>query len=546
MSVFLQAQYFSSGAVSNRNGRRVVLFSIVLFVWLAVLLPRAAVAQQYLPLNVGNRWVLNSSAVRTPVVFEVVSQHDGQFELRFDNPWMKSTLMLKPTGDGIAITAVTINGQQASMPPDTIYWDFSQPKGGAWSNAIGTMTVLHRDKTVRARGATYNNCIEIRETNHQGNQNYWTFCPGIGFAQFGEQGAFILSETNVGPASAVAQHNPLSAPSGTGNGVPISISANPFANQPASLENVEARFQQARQAGIDFLYISPKWNEMEPKSGEYHFSEVDDAVRRASKYGLFIACNLRVVDTNQRSMPADLSKRAFDDPQVIQRLLGLINAMVPRFHGHIRYLMIGNEIDPYFQQHRSEVGPYVKLFQVAAQRAKQLDPNIQVSATITFGGVGAMNSLLAPLAQNFDFAAFTYYPLNDDFTMRGPETASRDLDRMVQAAGSKKIILQEVGYPSGTLNNSSEDRQAQFFSEVFKYVSAHPAPFAGINFFLMSDLSDSLVETFAHYYGLPHADRFRSYLKTLGMFDDHGQPKKSWDVFQKNAHCLAQGHGAGC
>jgi hypothetical protein len=56
----------------------------------------------------------------------------------------------------------------------------------------------------------------------------------------------------------------------------------------------------------------------------------------------------------------------------------------------------------------------------------------------------------------------------------------------------------------------------------------------------MSDFSDQQANNFARYYGenVPGVDRFRAFLKTLGMFDDHGRPKKSWQVFKDKIEAL--------
>jgi hypothetical protein len=42
---------------------------------------------QYLPLRVGKKWVLRSTAVGTPMVFEVIEKTDQGYRIRWDNPW---------------------------------------------------------------------------------------------------------------------------------------------------------------------------------------------------------------------------------------------------------------------------------------------------------------------------------------------------------------------------------------------------------------------------------------------------------------------------
>jgi hypothetical protein len=61
-----------------------------------------------------------------------------------------------------------------------------------------------------------------------------------------------------------------------------------------------------------------------------------------------------------------------------------------------------------------------------------------------------------------------------------------------------------------------------------------------VNFTFMSDFSDSLVKSFTAYYRMPGVERFGSFLKTLGMFDDQGRPKKAWPVFEKKVRSLTE------
>src|SRR6478672_10721427 len=91
------------------------------------------------------------------------------------------------------------------MPAGTLYWNLDAREGEQWTSAIGSFKITTRSKTVNASGQTYRNCIQVRETNQQGNQLFWTFAPGVGFVQFGEgRGAFVLesapSESSARPS----------------------------------------------------------------------------------------------------------------------------------------------------------------------------------------------------------------------------------------------------------------------------------------------------------------------------------------------------------
>lgn len=503
-------------------------------------------SRNYLPLEVGRKWVLQSPKYpENPVVFEVLAREGEAYRLRFDNPWLKSELLMLPKDGKYFLTEVTINGQKADVPDDTLYWDLSSAPQKSWSNDIGRMSVVSRDKSVKIGDQTYPNCIQIREKAKAGNENLWTFAPGVGFVQFGESDwAFVL--TGAPEPASDSRPDTAAAPAATRNrradltgNAYVGLSANPFANESFNAEAVNARFEQAVSSGVSFIYQSAKWEELEPQPRKYKFDvsdNVDEFVKRAGRHNLPVAYNLRIVDTNQKPMPGDLKNKSFNDPQVRERLFGLLDALIPRFRKQVKFLMLGNEIDNYFRD-KKEVAAFNELFVAAAQKVKQLDPEIRVSTTVTFPGLSKAESLLKPLLDNSDFFALTYYPLKPDtsFEVRDPDSVKGDFERILSAANGKKILLQEVGYPSSARNKSSEEKQAQLFSNVFDFVESRRGEFIGVNFFLMSDLPDWMVEGFAKYYKADNSDAFKSFLQTLGMYDGQGRPKKSMEVFKNRA-----------
>jgi hypothetical protein len=477
-----------------------------------------------------------------------VGEQRGTYRLDFKNPWIASVWVVEPKGQKILLQALTMGGQTKNFPESTAYFDFAAREGEHWSNSIGTMTIVNRHLTVHAASRSYQDCVEIREVDPNGSQLFWTFAAGVGFVQFGEgKWAFTLdesaSELANGPAGGAGQRS--AAPTQTlprvgadKESVWIALAANPAANEPFDPSTLNARFIQSVRAGVTYLYLSPKWNELEVRPKEYRFKDLDYQVAQAAQSGLPIVCNLRIVDTNQRSMPQDLQKRSFKDEHIRERLLALITALLPRLQGLGKYMLIGNEIDGYFKGNPGEVADYEELYLAAAEKIKLLQPDMAVSTTITFDGISTAENLLKPVMDKTDFLSLTYYPLNPDFTVREAETVPQDFARMIVAARAKKVLIQEVGYPSSPLNKSSEEKQAAMCRSVLEELRSHREHFIGAYWFTMSDFPDSVVQDLARYYKLANADRFRAFLGSLGMFDQHGNPKKSWLVFEQEAPLL--------
>lgn len=336
---------------------------------------------------------------------------------------------------------------------------------------------------------------------------------------------------------AFAACRPAARRPGRAGAILVGLDANPFANEAYSSHSVRARFQQARDAGVNLIYISPKWNEIEDGREKYKLDNVEYQIGEAVQENIPAILHIRVIDTNQRSMPVDLMGQPFDAEETGARLDRLLDAVLPRLKGRVKYFLVGNEVDAYFNQHPGEVRAFATLVARAAAHIRSSVPEAQISVSTTFGGLKDAGQL-RPILDRTAFFALTYYPMSPDFVVRDPSTVDADFPQIFAGAGSKRIFLQEVGYPTSRANGSSEEKQAEVFSRVLDQVAANSGRFIGVNFNFMSDFSDSLVESFTAYYRMPGVDRFSSFLKTLGMFDDQGRPKKSWSVFKRKVSSL--------
>ncbi len=349
---------------------------------------------------------------------------------------------------------------------------------------------------------------------------------------------WLLAGCQTQERAAYRDTNPSAPDPGAAAGpIRVGLDANIFANEAFSASAIQARFRQARNAGVNLIYISPKWNEIETGREKYKLDDVEYRISEAVEENIPAILHVRVIDTNQRAMPADLMDKPFDAEETGLRLDRLLEAVLPRLQGRVKYFLVGNEIDPYFKQHPGEVQAFAKLVARASAHIRSRVPGAQISVSMTLDGIDE-GRLLRPILDQTSFFALTYYPMSPYFIVRNPSTVDTDFPRILAAAGSKRIFLQEVGYPTSAINGSSEEKQAEVFARVLDHVASDPGRFIGVNFTFMSDFSDALVKGFTAYYRLPNVDRFAAFLKTLGMFDDQGRPKKAWAMFERKVKAL--------
>jgi hypothetical protein len=506
----------------------------------------AAAQGVYLPLQEGNRWDLRSGG--QSMTLEVTGRSGPAYRVRWSNPWVGTEFLFVPSGNQILLAGLDMGSGVAQMPPGTVYFDFDMRKGGSWSNALGRMTVIDRDKHIETRAGRFDHCIEIRATDKKNFSTYWTFAPGVGFVQFGQGGgAFLLESYSTGRSLSRAPEPPREAPvsrrgprevSRGGPQVLLGLDSNPTPGQGYGSESMRKSFRMAVETGTTYTSFLPKWDELEPTAGRYRFDDLDQRVRFAEENNLPISLNIRVVDGDHRAMPSRYQGWKFDDPQMKRALTDLLRAVGPRVHGRVKWIALGNEVDHYFERRRNEIGPYANLLDGVMGAVRDQFPDAQFTINFSDQHVGDLNDRYAPITSKIDFFSFNYYPVNSDFTMRPPDVAGPEMVRMIQSAGNKQVMFQELGYASSPILNSSEEKQAQFVANAFDVLRQNRSKVFAATFNWMSDLPQSVVDSLGKYYKLPNSDRFKEFLGTLGFFDRNGRPKAAWQEFQRQARTL--------
>ncbi|WP_321471598.1 hypothetical protein [uncultured Paludibaculum sp.] len=529
-----------------------------LFLLVTLVAPAAQVddPEGYLPLAVGTRWVLKTPSQGASAVFEVLEKDGEGYKVRSTHPWGSSEWTLVRNGGVYTMVAYGQGGPMMPLTKRPQYLDFTKQAGGTWSNQLGKFSLDSRTQTVRTPSETFNNCIQIRH-KAGGADLVFVFAKGIGYVQFGEgDNAFVLdraSSTLPGAsgsgrisssarppnnrpptgnsATATARSGPRQ--SGKGNRPYYGLTPNKFAGEPLTLDVMTKRFNQTVQAGVNFIVANGEWAQLEPEKGRYDLSSLNQMISVAAPANLTLSYTLRIVNTIYRSVPKDLERTSWNDPRMRSRLLQLIEVLAPQLKGRTKWFMLGYEVDGYFEKHPGEVQDFIELDRAVTARLKELIPGIQVSTTFTYTGLPSLRGRLAGLNRQLDFIALTYCAQKPGFVVDEPSVLPSDFAKMKEYAAGRKIVFQEIAYPTAPATRGSEDKQAEFFKLAFQEFARDPGAFDAVNFMNLADLSDQDANQYTKFYGLTGHDAFRGMLQTLGMFDKNGRPKKGWDVFRQ-------------
>jgi hypothetical protein len=267
----------------------------------------------------------------------------------------------------------------------------------------------------------------------------------------------------------------------------------------------------------------------------YQLDQLRLQISQAQRLNLSAAYTFCIIDMANRNLPSDLASLPWTDSRLQDRVLQLVMNVASQFSGQVKWFQFGSEVDSYFQIHPSEVGDFLQLYRKVKLLLQQMVPGMQISVNFKEAALPFLNGYLSPLYMESDLLVLTYGPYSNTFVASPPTVVTTDFNAMIQAAGSRKLFLQEIAYPSSGANSSSQDLQAQFYTSVFAALRASSSKIAAASFFQFADFGPVTGANLAINVGMSQYGGFLSLIESLGMFDAAGQPKKSWSVFTTEA-----------
>lgn len=280
------------------------------------------------------------------------------------------------------------------------------------------------------------------------------------------------------------------------------------------------------------------WERLEPDEGESNLKKELEGLNYAIRhYGFKPYCGLTVIDTVKRVMPDDLNGKDWNDPELILRYNLVLDDLAKELAASPPYFIIANEADVYLAENPDELEAFLSFATAAKQSIRQRFPEANIGISVTYEGIqgdGPRYEISKKLVAFSDLAFFTFYPvINTKPTP--PKDTPAQLDKMIHEAHGKKVILQELGYPSG-LKGSSPQTQAEFFKTIIPAIDTH-SEILLTGIFALHDFDPKMCKVLTGYYGLgglfagtQWVKDFKSFLCTLGLRESDGRAKPAWDA----------------
>jgi len=306
------------------------------------------------------------------------------------------------------------------------------------------------------------------------------------------------------------------------------------------MESYSQAVQAVRAINAKGLLMIESWSEVEPRVGAYDQEKISRDLK-LNHIGTFdqVLLGMQIINTVKREVPKNLRKKAWDDPAMIGAFRDYINWLAPQIAGQVDMISIANETDVYFKDHPDELDAFLVFQKQALDHIRIALPGVKVGVTVTFEGLeNGRAPLLESLTRDSDMVIMTYYPFGKDGRFRPADAPLTDFPRMVEFAGTKKLILQEVGYPTAASVGGSEEVQAAFVTSVFQAWSQSADAIPFLSFFMQHDFAPQTCGALSGYYGVGAEGIIHDMLCTLGLRYVDGRPKKAWPVLVESAKAL--------
>ena len=318
-------------------------------------------------------------------------------------------------------------------------------------------------------------------------------------------------------------------------------------SQPSSAAQatLDAAFSECIARGADSYELSMAWTDIETSPGVYDTGYFDNLLALTQAAGLLPYLVIKTIDTVTLNLPPDLVDAAdsselaqgltWNDPSLLSRFEAVLDLVVPRLvQAGGFYLSVGNEVDGYLSARPAAQSDFVAFVAHSRSHVHASEERLAVGATLTFSALGNTPQLVSDLRSASDLLAWTYYPLNPDFTPQSPSVVSADIAAMRNAVAPRALLLQEVGYPAGwtgaPTNGSSHEKQRAFVENLFVEMGLDPE-IRFMSLLQLADWSAAELDVFEDYYGLSDP-MFREYLGTLGLRENaDGATKPSYAEF---------------
>src|SRR2546428_1291678 len=309
--------------------------------------------------------------------------------------------------------------------------------------------------------------------------------------------------------------------------------------QTPTLAEIKSTYQEAASTGIGRSNVYLSWPSIEPQEGKYNWKTSDILMGLNREQNLNVTLYFSVINDRILGPFPDWIKKPQFDQKLQDKTVQTLDTIITRYY-IVDHVIIGGDIDGYFRDHPDDISNYIKFFDGVYSRLKEKHPDVK------FGNWFSLNSILNQYQEDLvgklnqgDFVAYSYYPIDSTgYEVKSPEEEGKNLQKMIDLAGGKKIALVEVGWSTAKSINGTKEDQAKFMKIVFDFYRKNDSKFEFLTWYRQYDRP---VDTCANVLNKSPVgfgndmvlNNTASLLCNMGLFDMDKNQKPAWDELKK-------------
>lgn len=242
--------------------------------------------------------------------------------------------------------------------------------------------------------------------------------------------------------------------------------------QQITLEQIKQVYARADESGAGRTNHYMFWNKVEPEQNKYNFKDTDILMSLNKNNGMKTTLYFSIV--NGRTIgpyPTWMGTPGFGT-SLETKATSTIDAVVSRYQGEIDSVIIGAELDSYFDDADGSISLYKESFQNIYDSLKQKHPDLKIGNAFSLNNVLNKNltSYVTEFADTGDFVAFTYLPVDRiNQIEKTPAQAKEDLQKALEMVPNNKVAFFEVGWSTSVNVGGSEKNQEEFIKLAYDF-----------------------------------------------------------------------------
>ena len=263
--------------------------------------------------------------------------------------------------------------------------------------------------------------------------------------------------------------------------------------QKVTLDQIKKIYSMADESGAGRTNLYMFWNTIEPDQEKYNFRDTDVLMSLNKKNGMQTTLYFSIV--NGRTIgpyPTWMGTPGFGT-SLETKATRTLDAVLSRYDGAIDTVIIGGELDSYFDDADGSVNLYRDSFNNIYTQIKQKHPNIKMGNAFSLNNVLNKNltNYVTDFADTGDFVAFTYLPVDRINDMaKTPDQARKDLDKVLEMVPNNKIAFFELSWSTASDIGGSETSQEEFIKTAYGFYRQNKSKIEFFNWYRMYDRAE--------------------------------------------------------